>query len=185
MDFVIVSSLCKWYFLYTLKMCFSPWFSFPFSSSKNLSFMTKILMHERISVLLLPHRVFVLLECINHFESSFLFSTALLRLSTDFPRNTPRVQPHRALLLRCPAAVTSGWANQKSNQQGDRRWPSGAKIVLEFTDTCSHSWALVPANLPWWKPPTHSTHFSGTTVLSETSFLPPRWPWWTLVSAAT
>ena len=83
MGFVIISSLCKWYFLYTLKLCFSPLSYFSFSSSQNFGFMTKILMHEHISVSLLPHRVFVLLECLNHFESFFLFYTVLLRLSSS------------------------------------------------------------------------------------------------------
>lgn len=44
--------------------------------------MTEILMHEHISVFLLPHGIFIRLEYINHFESSFLLYTMLLRLST-------------------------------------------------------------------------------------------------------
>lgn len=51
-------------------------------SSRNTGFMTKMLMHELISCPLFSHRVFMLLECINHFDSSFLFFTMLLRLST-------------------------------------------------------------------------------------------------------
>lgn len=44
-------------------------------SSRNTGFMTNMLMHELISCPLFSHRVFMLLEYINHFDSSFLFFT--------------------------------------------------------------------------------------------------------------
>lgn len=90
--------------------------------------MTKILMHGHISVFLLPHRAFVLLEYLNHFESSFLFYTMLLRLSTgvsltqkhpegsDTDRN--QIWVVEGLLLQCPAAVTSGWGDSKEQPGG-------------------------------------------------------------------
>jgi hypothetical protein len=91
---------------------------FSFSSGRDIGFMTKILMHEHISVFSLSHRVFILLECINHFESSFLFYIVLLRLSTGVfltqkhPQGsaTERVQSWvvEGLLLLYSAALTLG-----------------------------------------------------------------------------
>lgn len=105
-------------FPFTIKLC---WFFFFLptlffcSSGRHIGFLTKILMHEHISVFLHSHRVFILLEYINHFESSFLFYTMLSRLSTGvfFTQKHPKGSVTKralswvveGLLLLCSAAL--------------------------------------------------------------------------------
>lgn len=97
-----IHSICKNIFPFPvvfpfgLPLCFPLCFLLLHSiSGRNIGFMAKILMHEHISVFSLSHRVFILLECINHFESSFLCYTVLLRLSAGvlLTQKHPQAQP--------------------------------------------------------------------------------------------
>lgn len=113
--------------------------------------MAKILMHEHISVFSLSHRVFILLECINHFWkllsvphcASEIICWGASYTETPAGSATDRAQSWgvEGLPLLCSAALTSGWADSTSSQWG-------------WAGPCEHShyvhWqAFQPLRLGW------------------------------------